>query len=159
MTLAAARGESPDFPAVVRALNDLKRGDISPAYVAGLIDGVPSQDPGNVSALAARLRTLSRCRQFYYSGDRLLQQLAERPELINNGAIAHHIETLKRITADAPGREALTLLDDVQLLSQPAAQEIVSGRLPDKGLWVLYGAPGVGKSTLARIIHERADST
>ena len=77
-------------------------------------------------------------------------QLAENPALIDNGFLAHRIEQLQTLASTGPlAGNGLTLLDDVHLLDMPDVREIVQGFIPDRGLIVLWGAPGIGKSTLA----------
>lgn len=47
-----------------------------------------------------------------------------------------------------PFPEAWRLLDDVQLMSLPDPAFLVSGVIPERGVGVLYGLPGTGKTTL-----------
>jgi len=109
--------------------------------------GGPRDPVGHGRLWKSRLAILNRCRRYYYQGQRLLAQLAQNPDLINDGLPAHHIEQLQELQATgAAAHQTFPIFDDVSVLQVEAPPALIDGRLPCQALAVIYGQPEMGKS-------------
>lgn len=121
--------------------------EVGVAYLWGLTDGEPRRTAEGIAHLVAALDRYRRCRALYYSTQKLIEQLAEDPRVIDNGAIPRMTETLASLQGQS-ARNRLRLIDDVEMITRPAPPALVIGMIGAGSFNVVFGAPGTYKTFL-----------
>jgi len=138
-------GVAPDERTVRNAVLDR----VPPPFLSALVDGVPRQRRENIRQHVDRLAMFRRCRALERGEHTLVDQLRQRPELINNGLLGHRIEQLTALQTEAAADSDELLVDDVRLLELPPPRYLVDGRLVAGSLAAIVGPPGAGKTFCA----------
>ena len=86
-------GLMPDLPTIGTRLREARNADISPAYLADLVSGVPKPAPPNITAQVERLASISTVRE-----------LANAPTVRRTGARASYRRTTALASRSQPGR-------------------------------------------------------
>ena len=131
----------------LKATLGTKLGDVGgPAYVAALTDGVPRST--NIAAYADVVRTHATARQMLAILGRAQARLCEDPVSAGNRLASKIASELQTISERSQTR-VLRLVDDVEMVTRPEPEALVSGIATARSLLGLYGPSGVGKTFFA----------
>jgi hypothetical protein len=126
-------------------------------FLSGLVDCVPRQAPANIAYHVDRLATLRRCRKWMYTEFKARAQLIAKPDLINNGFIAHRVDELRALELDARTSEATAfvhslpeLVDRASTITEP--RWLVEGLIPGDGIVLLHSQPREYKTLIVQAL-------
>lgn len=143
-----ARGEPLDYvtlSAALEASGDLE--DVGPAYLAGLIDGVPRSS--NVAAYARIVRDHATARKVLAYCRQAIDTFGADPSALTNGAGARFAEAIQStIEAAHVTRPELVVLSEADLAQMTVPTGVIDALIPE-GVTLLAAPPGVGKTTFA----------
>ncbi len=154
-------GGSADIVTVGRRLRETEELDrVGPAYLSGLMDGVPRPGDANVALEASMLQELSAGRLLGYAATKFSVEL-NRPRAVAEGVVAEHLDQVQQITErhaayghpwlDVDGQLSAHQTDisrtsDYRVQLYLSALDEAIGGLHAGEVCGLMGRPGIGKT-------------